>query len=86
MTTTRQCHNSEHTADCKAAGPFCWPIEEAELVETCNASTRTGGSDPWGITCDLDPGHDGAHEMVDPFGDDTGTWTWTANSRITRKD
>lgn len=36
--------------------------------EECGASYTTGPSwDPYGTSCDLEPGHDGPHEGLDPL-------------------
>ena len=57
---------------------------EAELDAMCRATRTTGGTDPYGIGCDLPAGHKGAHVITDPFGTDTGTWTWSFGSRLNR--
>jgi len=36
--------------------------------EPCSATFSTGGFDPYGTVCQLQPGHTGKHRGTDPFG------------------
>lgn len=57
---------------------------EAEQDRRCDATRHAGSvAEPYGIGCDLDRFHSGAHIVADPFGPDTGTWTWTPGPRGT---
>lgn len=54
-----------------------WLEAELEWDRThCCAHYTTGGSDPWGFTCDLAKDHSGDHSMTNPMGPDTPTFTW----------
>jgi hypothetical protein len=43
---------------------------ELDRPDICRATFVTGGRDPYGTECDLDPGHPGAHCGDDPLGGD----------------
>lgn len=71
--------------DAQSAALEAWT---AELERACPATWTSGGPDPYAIGCDLDHDHDGAHKVTDPFGPDTGSWTWPVGPfrGITRMD
>lgn len=56
-----------------AAGYAAW---EAAREAECGAEYVTGGSDPYGMRCELPKGHAGQHTQSDAFGPESGPFTW----------
>ena len=45
-------------------------------LRKCPDTVVSKGSDPWSYSCELERGHDGAHQCKDPMGAGTGVLRW----------
>ena len=60
----------------EVAGYAAWEAEQIAREAECGAEFVTGGSDPYGMRCELPKRHAGQHLQSDAFGLGSGPFSW----------